>query len=87
MRMIYCNVNPFDRYNRLYILDEQQQIQALGKTELSTLGKLIFAECIEQDISNVHLYGIMDYLEPVINDLQKQQINEYGKIKIQVEVN
>ena len=87
MQVIYCNINIFDYDQSIYLVDENDS-RLIAKIPFTNLGRSLIDICENKGVYNVHLFcNVKGMAEQAAEAITDQEIKQYGKAKIEVQVN
>lgn len=87
MQVIFCNINIFDYDQQVYLVTGGES-KLIAKVPFINLGKSLVSLCQEKATYNVHLFcNVPGMAEQAADAITEQEIKQYGKAKIDVQVN
>lgn len=87
MQVIYCNINIFDYDQQIYLVKGENS-RLIARVPFTSLGKSLVSLCEEKSTYNVHLFcNVPGMAEQATDAITEQEIKQYGKAKIDVQVN
>lgn len=84
MQIIVCFYNMFAAIQTIHIISEKGN-QKLAITS-GSIAYNIPQLCDEYNISQVQLYGNVDFLQPIAEEIQATNLTKYNRKNIKVEV-
>ena len=78
MDTIICNLQPFDRYQKVYIYKEDEQIDEV-KAATDKCSESIFHLADQYGIKNITLGGPRQYVKGLIKQIQMLDVETYNK--------
>lgn len=86
MKEIICNLSMFSYSHPIYIADESGNIM-LGRADEDDLVDELFKYAAANDIFNIHLFGVQDFIQPFANDLAEKFMTAYGEKNYNIAIN
>ena len=87
MQVIYCNINIFDYDQQVYLVTGEES-RLIAKIPFTSFGKSIPEVCNQKGIYDVHLFcNVPGMAQQAADAITEQEIKQYGKAKINVQVN
>ena len=81
---IVCTLDHYVLNHNIYMTDGEQ-LAKIGSAPFFDVAKVIKAGCDKYSIPNVHLFGNIIYIKPIIDELKLQ--TDFNNNPINVEVN
>lgn len=78
MQVIVSNINPFVIEQNVYIVNDDGSAKELPSAELEHLAGAIASYAHTDNINQVHLFGIEEFIEPLIKEIQEQHTYFFG---------
>lgn len=78
MQVIVSNINPFTIEQSVYIVNDDGSAKELPSVELEHLAGAIASYAHVDNISRVHLFGIEEFVKPLVDKIQEQHTYFFG---------
>lgn len=87
MQVIYCNINIFDYDQEIYLVTGGDS-KLIARVPFTELGKAMPGLCVDKATYNVHLFcNIPGMAQQAAESIVANEMNKYGRNKIEVEIN
>ena len=90
MQEIYCDLNMFSLFQKIYKIDTTQEQVAteIGQTTVDVLPEVVRNMCQKYNIYKLHLFGNDTYAKTVANDVRiYNELKSANEKEIEIEVN
>jgi hypothetical protein len=79
----------FNLRNGIYLMDisSQEDGEFIGAFTLDELGPALYAACVNRGVNKVHLYGATDFLNGIVDDINRLSMENYSKTFIDIQIN
>ena len=85
---IVCDLHLFTKKYNVYLVKENKETfseSLMGVFDFDNIEETLLEICFKTDVHNIHLFGPMDYIEHIAENIIKK--NPHNQFDIQVEVN
>lgn len=86
MPLIFTAVDPFGACQKIYLHSDDGNTKVIALSTINELKTIIPALCKEYNINDVRLYGGVEYLNKIAEDIQKENKTNYSQNQIVIEV-
>jgi len=86
MKEIICNLSMFSYSHPIYIADESGKI-LLGHADESDVVDKIFQYAAANQVFNIHLFGVENFIQPFVDDLSEKFMTAYSNNNFKILIN
>mgnify|MGYP006887191228 CR=1 FL=1 len=86
MSLIFTAVDPFGACQKIYLRPDDGDTKVIALSTINELKTVIPALCKEYNVNDVRLYGGVEYLNKIAEDIQKENKTNYSQNQITIEV-
>ena len=86
MKEIVCNLSMFSYSHPIYIADDTGTIM-IGRSDEDGIVNDLFKYAAANEIFNIHLFGVQDFIQPFADDLAEKFITAYGEKNYNIIIN